>query len=53
MEADLMTLLVDSESWSAALYSGSIVDCQIDSHVAKAEPVSLTLNNHDEGDQHA
>lgn len=48
-----MTLPVDSESWSEALYSDKLADCQVHSHMAKAELVSLTLNTHFEGDQSA
>ena len=45
-----MTLPVDSGSWSEALYSGSNVDCPVDSYMVNVEPVSLKLNTHPEGD---
>ena len=51
MGADLRTLPVDSESWSEALYFGSVVDCRVDLHMGNAELVKLTLNTHFEGGQ--
>lgn len=48
-----MTLLVDSESWSEVLYSGSLVDCRVDSQMVKAEPVKLRLNTRPEVDRGA
>lgn len=53
MEADLKTLPVGSESWSEALYSGSLVDCQVDSQMVKAGLVKLTLNTRYEEGQSA
>ena len=51
MEADPRTLPVDSESWSEALYLGSMVDCRVDLHMVSAELVKLTPNTHCEGGQ--
>lgn len=53
MEADPKTLLVDSESWNEALYSGSLVDCQVDLHTAKRGLVKTTLNTQFEEGQSA
>lgn len=51
--ADLMTLLVDSESWNEALYSGSLVDCLVDSRMVKERLAKMTMNTRLEGDQSA
>ena len=48
-----MKLHFDSESWSEALHSGSLVGCQGDSHMVKAESENLTPNIHAVGDQSA
>ena len=53
MEADLLIRLVDSESWSVALYCGSRFGCGVHQRMAKAELVSLMANIHFEADQSA
>lgn len=53
MVADLMTLLVDSESWNEALHSGSLVDCLVDSRMVKERLAKMTMNTRLEGDQSA
>ena len=53
VEADRTIPPVDSESWSEVLHCGSLVDCQVDSRMVKAELVNLTLNIQFGGDRNA
>lgn len=48
-----MSLLVDSESWSEALCSGSLAGCPVDSRTVKAGLVNLTSSTHSEADPSA
>ena len=45
VEVDPKTLPVDFESWNEALYSGSLVDCRVDSHMVKGLAM-MTPNTH-------